>query len=84
MHRDRIHAIAARTEEIQTNSAEYLWICRGIKPPLLADRPVATRNSRSPASTEADTTVSPSIDLEQLELQRRLLSGSAHLKRKGR
>jgi hypothetical protein len=36
-----IAAIAARGEEIKLNSAEYLWICRGIKPPLLADKPVA-------------------------------------------
>jgi hypothetical protein len=41
MDKERIHAIAARTEEIQTNSAEYLWICRGIKPPLLSDKPPA-------------------------------------------
>ena len=28
-------AIAARGEQIKTNSAEFLWVCRGIKPPLL-------------------------------------------------
>jgi hypothetical protein len=27
-------AIAARGEQIKTGSAEYLWICRGVKPPL--------------------------------------------------
>jgi hypothetical protein len=36
-----IAAIGARAEEIKQNSAEYLWICRGIKPPLLPDKPVA-------------------------------------------
>jgi hypothetical protein len=34
-------AIAARGEQIKLNSAEYLWICRGIRPPLLADKPIA-------------------------------------------
>jgi hypothetical protein len=38
---DGYAAIAARGQEIQTNSAEYLWICRGIKPPLLPDKPLA-------------------------------------------
>jgi hypothetical protein len=49
MDKDRIAAIAAiaaRGEQIKTNSAEYLWICRGIrpalppsdKPPVVADR----------------------------------------------
>jgi hypothetical protein len=33
-------AIAARGEEIKLNSAEFLWICKGIRPPLLADKPV--------------------------------------------
>jgi hypothetical protein len=37
-----IAAIAARGEQIKTHSAEYLWICRGIKPPLLPpDKPIA-------------------------------------------
>ena len=35
-----IAAIATRGEQIKTNSAEYLWVCRGIKPPL-PDKPVA-------------------------------------------
>jgi hypothetical protein len=30
----RIIAIAARAEQIRTNSSEYLWVCRGIRPPL--------------------------------------------------
>ena len=34
-------AIAARGEQIKTSSAEYLWICRGIKPPMLPNKPVA-------------------------------------------
>jgi hypothetical protein len=39
--KDRFAAIAARGEQIKTNSAEFLWICRGIKPPPLADKPPA-------------------------------------------
>jgi hypothetical protein len=35
--KDRFAAIAARGEQIKQNSAEYLWICRGIKPSLLAN-----------------------------------------------
>jgi hypothetical protein len=38
---DGYAAIGARGQEIQTNSAEYLWVCRGIKPPMLPDKPVA-------------------------------------------
>jgi len=41
-HKDRIAAIAARGKQIKANTAEYLWICRGIKPPLLPDKPVAS------------------------------------------
>jgi hypothetical protein len=34
-------AIAARGEQIKTHSAEYQWICRGVKPALLPpDKPV--------------------------------------------
>jgi hypothetical protein len=33
----------------QTNSAEYFWICRGIKLPLLPDRPVAVDLMGMPA-----------------------------------
>jgi hypothetical protein len=42
-------AIAARGEEIKTHSAEYQWICRGVKPALLPpDKPaVAARSGRS-------------------------------------
>jgi len=28
-----IAAVAARGEQIKTNSAEYLWVCRGVKLP---------------------------------------------------
>jgi hypothetical protein len=31
-------AIAARGEQIKLNSAEYLWICKGIRPPLLPNK----------------------------------------------
>jgi hypothetical protein len=39
MDKDRIAAIAARGEQIKTSSVEYLWICRGIRPPLLPEPP---------------------------------------------
>jgi hypothetical protein len=42
MDKESIAAIAARGEQIKTNSAEYLWLCRGIRPPLLSDKPVVT------------------------------------------
>jgi hypothetical protein len=42
-----IEAIAARGEQIKTNSAEFLWVCCGVKPPL-PNAPVATdRNANS-------------------------------------
>jgi hypothetical protein len=34
-------AIAAHGEQIKINSAQYLWICRGVKRPLLPDTLVA-------------------------------------------
>jgi hypothetical protein len=33
-------AIAARGEEIKLNSAEFLWLCKGIRPPLLPNKVV--------------------------------------------
>jgi hypothetical protein len=30
--------IGARAEEIKTNSAEFLWLCKGIRPPLLLNK----------------------------------------------
>jgi hypothetical protein len=36
MDKDCTAAIAVRGEQIKTSSAEYLWFCRGIKPPLAA------------------------------------------------
>jgi hypothetical protein len=44
-HKDRIVGIGARGEQIKTNSAEYLWICRGIKPAPLPDKPVVTNTN---------------------------------------
>jgi len=70
---DRITAIGTRGEEIKTNSAEYLWPCRGIKPLMLADKP--------PVVT-ADDERQWHLDDLQLQLQARLLDGSARLKRK--
>jgi hypothetical protein len=58
MDKDRIAAaVAARGEQIKTASAEYLWICCGIKPPPLPDKPVV---------------VDPSIDPTHLQLLRPL------------
>jgi hypothetical protein len=60
MGKDRsaaITALAARAEQIKQNSAEYLWICRGIRPPLLPDKPVLT---------------DPSVDPTHLQLQLQL------------
>ena len=45
MDKDRIAAltaVAACGEQIKQNSAEYLWICRGIRPPPLPDSPIRT------------------------------------------
>jgi hypothetical protein len=46
-------AIAARGEEIKTHSAEYQWICRGIKPALPPpDKPaIVARNSPGPEAS---------------------------------
>jgi hypothetical protein len=59
-------AVAKRGEEIKQNSAEFLWVCCGLRPPLLPDKPVVTDSK---------------IDPEHLELQRRLISGTARLTR---
>ncbi len=48
MDKDRAAAIAARGEKIKTNGAEYLWICRGIKPPPLPDKAVVTVTNVDP------------------------------------
>jgi hypothetical protein len=61
-HKEHIAAITARGEQIKTNSAEFLWICCGIRPPPLRDKPVV-----------AD----PSVDPEHLQLQLRPLDGGA-------
>jgi len=47
MDKDRAAAIAARAEQIRKASAEYLWICCGIKPPL-PDKPVVTDTNVDP------------------------------------
>ena len=54
MDKARADAIAARGEQIKQASAEYMWICRGIKPPPLPDKPVA---------------VDPGVDPHRLQLQ---------------
>jgi hypothetical protein len=33
--------IAVRGEEIKLNSAEFLWVCKGVLPPLLPNKPIA-------------------------------------------
>jgi hypothetical protein len=53
MDKDRIDAIAARGEQIKTNSTEFLWVCRSIKPPLLLpDKPILSEQC-SPAGGAA-------------------------------
>ena len=66
MDKQRAAALAPRSEQIKTNSAEYLWICRGIRPALLPDKPVGTDRS---------------IDPEHLQLQARLPSGTTPVTR---
>jgi hypothetical protein len=53
-NKEQIAALATRGEQIKTNSAEFLWICCGIKPPPLPDK---------------STAVDPSADLDHLHLQ---------------
>ena len=49
MDKDHIVAIAARGEAIKTNSTEFLWVCRGIKPPVLPpDKPLPSDAAVSP------------------------------------
>ena len=38
----------AHSEQIKTNSAEFLWIWCGIKPPLLPDKPITADSSVEP------------------------------------
>ncbi len=45
---ERAAAITARGEQIRQASAECLWICCGIKPPLLPDKPVGTNTNVAP------------------------------------
>jgi hypothetical protein len=69
MDKDRAAAIAARAEQIKTNSAEYLWVCRGVRPAPLPDKPGATDRSsnleqpqlraRSPSGTTPVTRLRP-------------------------
>jgi hypothetical protein len=76
MDKDRIDTIAAAApsgEQIKTNSAEYLRICRGTRPPLLPDKPVVT--DRSAADHPDDL---------QLRLRARLFDGTAWLTTGGR
>jgi hypothetical protein len=57
-NKEQIAGIAACGEQIKTNSAKYLWICRGVNPPPLPDRPVVN---------------DPNVDPEQLRMRPRLL-----------
>jgi hypothetical protein len=55
MDKDCTAAIAVRGEQIKTSGAEYLWFCRGIKPPPLPEKPVVT-NTQRPLHRAAPTT----------------------------
>jgi len=53
MDKDHIVAIAARGEAIKTNSTEFLWVCRGIKPPVLPpDKPLPSDAAVSPLQSQ--------------------------------
>lgn len=52
MDKERIAAIAAHGEQIKVSSAEYRWICRGIKRAPLPDKPVATDSSVDPKNLQ--------------------------------
>jgi hypothetical protein len=49
MDKERAAALATRGEQIKTNDVEHLWICRGIKTPLLPDRPITPDRGVNPA-----------------------------------
>ena len=70
--RQRAAAIAARGEQIKTNSSEYLWICRGIRPALPPpDKPaVVVRSGSGPEVFEN----AMRRDSEQLQLRARTRS----------
>jgi hypothetical protein len=60
-------AIAARGEQIKTGSAEFLWVCCGVRPPLPPpDKPVVIdrNNPPDPKTFEAATRK----DSERLQL----------------
>ena len=65
MNKERLDAIAVRGEQIKTQSAEFLWICFGVRPPLLPDKPViADRTAANPGDlqlycTNACSTAAP-------------------------
>jgi hypothetical protein len=72
MDKNRAAAVAAigeRGEQIKINSAEYLWICCGVRPPLVPDKPIITDRSAA-------------VPDEQLQLQTWLLDGRARLRRR--
>ena len=48
-----IEAVAARDEQIKTHSVEYLWVCHGVKPPLLPNTPVVTESNVDRSATAA-------------------------------
>jgi hypothetical protein len=72
-----IAAVAARGEEIKTASAEFLWICRGVKPPLPpADKPVATHRIIDYGLGPQAFETAMRKDFERLQLRARLPSGA--------
>ena len=64
MDKERIGALAARGRQIKTNTAEYLWVCRGIRPLPLPDKPAP---------------IDPSVDPDHLQRQPRQVN-APHLK----
>jgi hypothetical protein len=66
--RQRAAAIAARGEQIKTNSAEYLWICCGIRPALPPPDKAIVIDRNNPPGPEAFETAMRK-DSEQLQLR---------------
>ena len=66
--RQRAAAIAKRAEEIRTQSSEYLWICRGVKPALPPpDKAIIVDRNNPPGSKAFETAMRK--DSEQLQLR---------------
>jgi hypothetical protein len=65
--RQRAAAIAKRAEEIRTNSAEFQWICRGVKPALPPpDKPVVIDRNNPPGPEAFETAMRKDSERPQL------------------